>query len=274
MPILAPLAITIIWIEGTYAMARRHRVGSGVLSAAIGASLLVPMAGSQALPATVSAKIVSSGCTKELRYAESIGDGKFRGLYQGYRPRAASGSVKYCTFKYQLHDEDPSARYYLGELQEDWVKTQDAGPFFGGRGGPWEAWLASDVPARSEVFDATPSFKRTVIKGCPSLDVGYSLLGISLSLPQSLCGSQTVTRSILTKWEAMWRNGTASEMSHLDLTFAEKVRNKKIPTMRFTAFRPAYRYSWTRVQEEDHGYYYPAWKPTQTRASLAWSATL
>lgn len=273
MPILALLAITIIWIEGTYTMARRHRVGSGVLSAAIGASLLVPVSTAEALPATIPASIVSSGCSRTLTYRESIGDGKFRGLYQGYKPQGARGTVKYCTYEYRLNDTDTSAAYFVGEMTQDWSKTSNADPFFGGRGGAWNVVLGSSLAAHDQVFDATPTYKKTVIMGCPSFTVGFAFIGIGLDLSQSLCGTQTVSRSSLSKWGATWANGTASEMKQEDLVFSEKVADKRVPQLMFIAARPAYSYSWTAIEQEDHGYYYRGWKPTQKRATLLWSAT-
>ncbi|WP_017934424.1 hypothetical protein [Nocardioides sp. Iso805N] len=249
-------------------------LGVGALAITLGAGLMaVPSA--EALPVSVPARIVTSGCSAALGYREGIGDGKVPDLYPGYKGHGAGGTVTYCTYKYRLSDKDTSADYYISEVRMSFKVTQKADAGLEGRDGTWAVRVASSLPAKSRVYNATPTYRKTVLSGCPSVSVGYSFFGVgpSISLGQVLCASTTVTRASLTTTGAAWRSAHASDMRLVDLAFSEKVANKKVPKFTFNATRPAYTYKWAAVKQQTHGYAYTGYKPTATRTLLGYAVT-
>ncbi|WGL52221.1 hypothetical protein P5P86_20000 [Nocardioides sp. BP30] len=247
-------------------------VSCGALAVVLGAGLVaVPHA--EALPVSVPATVVSSGCSGALGYREGIGSGKVSNLYPGYKAHGAGGTVTYCTWKFRIKNADKTADYYLTEVREAFAKTQSADAGFAGNDGSWAVRVTSSLAAKTNVYNATPTYKKTVVKGCPSVSAGYSFYGFSISLGQTLCATTTVTRADLTRSGAAWRSAHASEMKVADLTFSQKVKDGKVPKFTFNATRPAYAYTWTPVKQTTHGYSYTGYKPTVKRTLLAYTAS-
>lgn len=129
-----------------------------LLFGAIGActlltSMLVAAPTATALPPSIPVTIVSSGCSSNLPWKEGIGDGKLHpsGLYPGFKPHGASGTVKYCSWKYRMSDSDPSGDYYIGELTSAWTDTVEADSQFVLRDGRWSSMITTSVAAQDNV---------------------------------------------------------------------------------------------------------------------------
>lgn len=219
---------------------------------------------------SVSATIISSGCSSTLTWKSSIGFAYSQGYYPMYKAPQSVGTVKHCATKLRLADGNSSKDYYMLDVVSDFTTTSTSGF---DTGSPWSVAVASNKSPVGNEYAATPTFSRGLTGCSGTLSVGFSLAGISISTGNLIDCSTTVTRSSLGTKSARWTNPRASSVDHIELAFSQAVTQGVVPTYTVTAVRPYYTYSWTQVQQCVRGSCYMGWKPTQTGSSASWVPT-